>query len=96
MYLLAKFGDNRFYRKKGINSYINSHMDTLEKTELTTSIRHIEKFLKSGISIYYFEVPDRAGRKMRRRKRTQVIAECYTFHTNAIKVNQNVANVKRN
>ena len=70
-------------------------MDTLEKTELTTSIRHIEKFLKSGISIYYFEVPDRAGRKMRR-KRTQAIAECYTFHTNAIKVNQNVVNVKRN
>ena len=70
-------------------------MDTLEKTELTTSIRHIEKFLKSGISIYYFEVPDRAGRKMRR-KRTLVIAECYTFHTNAIKVNQNVVNVKRN
>ena len=38
-------------------------MDTLEKAELTASIRHIAIFLKSRIPIYNFEVPDRAGRK---------------------------------
>ena len=71
-------------------------MDTLEKTELTTSICHIEKFLKSGIPIYHSEVPDKAGRKTRRRRRTQVIAKRYTFHTNATKANQNVVNIKGN
>ena len=71
-------------------------MDTLEKTELTTSIRHTEKFLKSGIPIYHSEVPDKAGRKTRRRRGTQVIAKRYTFHTNAIKANQNVVNIKGN
>ena len=38
-------------------------MDTLEKDELTTSIRHITRFLKPGIPIYNSKVPDTAGRK---------------------------------
>ena len=41
MYLLAKFGGHRSYRNGDINSYINSYMDTLEKNDLTVSIRHI-------------------------------------------------------
>ena len=43
-------------------------MDSLEKAELTTSIRHIAKFLKSGISIYNSEVPDMTGRKIEKKK----------------------------
>ena len=50
-----------------LNPYINSYMDTLEKTKLTASIRHIAMFLKSGISIYNPEVPYTAGRKTGRR-----------------------------
>ena len=38
-------------------------MYTLEKAELFASIRHIRRFLKSGIPIYNSEVPDTAGRK---------------------------------
>ena len=45
-------------------------MDTLEKAELNASIRHIAKFLKSGIPIYNSEVLDTAGRKTRRVKRS--------------------------
>ena len=63
-------------------------MDTLEKAELTTSIRHIAIFSKSGIPIYNSKVPDTAGRKMRRsrrrRKRTHAIAKRYAFHANAM------------
>ena len=51
-----------------MNYYFNSYMDSLEKAELTASIRHIAKFLKSGIPIYNSEVPDMAGRKTRRRR----------------------------
>ena len=40
------------YKNGDINSYINSYMDTLEKAELTASIQHIVRFLKSGIPIY--------------------------------------------
>ena len=36
-------------------------MDTLEKSELTSSIGHIARFLKSEIPIYNSEVPDTAG-----------------------------------
>ena len=53
-------------------------MDTLEKAELTASIRHIARFLKSGIPIYDSEVPDNAGRKGRRR-RTQAITKRFPF-----------------
>ena len=60
-------------------------MDTLEKTKVTTSTRHIAIFLKSGTPIYNSEVLDTAGRKMRRRRRrrTQVIPNRYTFYANA-------------
>ena len=45
MYLHAKFRDDRFYRNGDLNSYINSYMDTLEKTKLTASIRRIGRLL---------------------------------------------------
>ena len=39
-------------------------MDSLEKSELTVSIRHVAIFLKSVITIYNSKVPaDMAGRK---------------------------------
>ena len=78
MYLLAKSGDNRSYRNADINFYTNSYIDTLEKAELTASIRHIAIFLKSGIPIFNSEVPDTAGRETRRRRRkrrTEAIAK---------------------
>ena len=65
-------------------------MDTLEKAELTASIRHIAIFLKSGILIYNPEVPHTAGRKtkrrMKRRRRTQAIVKRYAFHFSKISV----------
>ena len=51
MYLLAKFVDHAPYKNGDINSYIKSYTDILENAELTTSIRHSAKFLKSGIPI---------------------------------------------
>ena len=59
-------------------------MNTLEKTELSTSVRHIEKFSKSGIPINNSEVPDTVDRKMRRRRGriTQPTVKCYVFHAN--------------
>ena len=33
------------------------------------------------------DIPDKTGRKTRRRKRTQAIAKRYAFHANAIIVN---------
>ena len=74
MYLLAKFGGHRSYRHGDINYDISSYLDTLEKDELTVSIRHIVTFLKSGIPIYNSEVPDTAGRKTAR-GRKQAIAK---------------------
>ena len=71
--MLAKFGGDRSYGNGDAISYINSYMNTLEKAELTASLRHIERFSKSVIPIYNPEVPDTAGRKTRRRRRTQVI-----------------------
>ena len=67
-------------RNGDINGDINSYKDTLEKVELTALINHIAIFLKSAIPIYNSEVPDTAGRKARRRRRTQVIAKRYAFH----------------
>ena len=62
-------------------------MNTLEKTELTAPVLHIERFSKSGIPIYNSEVPDPTGKKMKRRtrRRTQAIAKCCVFHANAIR-----------
>ena len=87
MYLPAKFGGHRSYGNGYMNSYINSYRQTMEKVELTTSIHHIERFLKSRILIYNSEVSDTDGTKTKRRRRprtTQVIAKCYAFHINAI------------
>ena len=81
MYLIAKFGGHRSYRNGGINSDINSYMDTLEKAELTSSNRHIARFLKSGTPIYNSEVLDTAGRKTTTR-RTQAIAKRFAFQAN--------------
>ena len=59
-------------------------MNTSEKAKLTASIRHIERFSKSGIPIYNFEVPDTAGRKaaIATTRRTQEIAKGFTFYAN--------------
>ena len=66
--------------------YINFYMDALEKVELIALIRHIERYLKSGIPIYNTEVPDTVGRKTgrRRRRRVQAIAKGYPFLVNII------------
>ena len=79
MNLLAKFGDHSSFR----NGDVNSYMDTLEKAENTASIRHIARFLKSGIPIYNSEVPDTPGRKTRRIK-TQAISKRFAFYANVI------------
>ena len=80
MYLLAKFGGQRSYRNRDINSYINSLMDTLENAELTASIRHNAKFFKSEIPIFCSKVSDKAGRKTR--IRTHAIAKRFAFCAN--------------
>ena len=51
-------------------------MDTLEKAELTTSIRHID--------VTNSEDKDVVVRKTRGRRITQVIAERFKFYENAI------------
>ena len=58
-------------------------METLEKAKVTSSIRHIGRFLKSGIPIYNSEVPDTVDSTTRRR-RTPAVAKRFAFHTNAI------------
>ena len=83
MYLLAKFGDHRCHRNGDINSYINSNIYTLENAQLTATIRHIARFLKSGIPIYNTVVQDTAGKK-KKTIRTQAIAKCFAFYANAI------------
>ena len=86
MYLLTKFAGHRPYGNRDINSYINFYMDILEKAELTASIRHIARFLKSVILIYNSKVPDTAGRKARRR-RTQTISKRFVFDAKRKKKN---------
>ena len=54
-------------------------MNTSEKAEFAASICHIARFSKSRIPILSSKLPDKTGRKTR----TQAIAECYSFHTNA-------------
>ena len=64
-------------------------MDTLEKAELTSFVRYVARFLKSGIPIYSSKLPDRADRKTKKRRRkkrrAQEVAKRYAFNTNAIK-----------
>ena len=82
MYLLAKFGGHRSYGNEDINSYINCYMNTSEKPELTSSIRHIERLSQLGTSIYCSEVLGNADRKTTKRKQT--IARRSAFHAKAI------------
>ena len=70
MYLLAKFGDRRSYRNGDINSYII----TLEKAELTASIRCVAKFSKQGIPIYNSEVQDTAVEKQEKEEHRQLLS----------------------
>ena len=72
MYLLGKFGGQRSYRNRDVNSYINA--------ELTASIRHNVKFFKSEIPIFCSKVSDKAGRKTR--IRTHAIAKRFAFCAN--------------
>ena len=58
-------------------------MDTLEKAALTASIRDLARFSKSGLPIYNSEVPDTAGRKIKRSRRTQAIAKRFAFYADA-------------
>ena len=99
MYRLSKFRDHKPYRNGDINSYINSYVNTLEKAELTASIRHIAMFLKSEIPIYNFEVRDTGGRKTRKRRRrvrrTQEIAKRYAFHANALSKQTILVTIRR-
>ena len=81
MYLLSKLGSDRTDGNGHINSYVKSYMNTLEKAELTDSVCHIERFLKSGIPICKPDLPDTADRKTRRRIRAQAIAKRFAFYT---------------
>ena len=83
MYQLVKFGDHRSYR----NGDTNSYMDLFEKAELTFLVCHITRVLKLGMSIYISKVLDMAGRKTKKRRRTQAIAECFVFHAKAKVIN---------
>ena len=58
MYLLAKFCGHGSYGNGNMNPYINinPYMSISEKAELTASVRHIERFSKSGIPTYNSEV----------------------------------------
>ena len=56
-------------------------MPRTEKAELAASVHHTERFSKSKIGIYNSKFLDTAGRKTRR---TQAIAKCNSFYTNAI------------
>ena len=86
MYLLAKFGGHRSYRDENINSFINCYLDILEKAELTDLIRHISRFLKSGIPIYNSEVPDTTGKKNKKKKKnTGNKAICVSRKRNSLK-----------
>ena len=67
--------------------YINAYINASQKAELTTLVRHIKKFSKSGILISNSEVLDKAGRKSRRT--AQAILKRYAFHASAIKFNNN-------
>ena len=59
--------------------FIISYLSNLEKAELTASIHHIVRFSKSGIPVYHFKVPRKAGRKTIKTRRTQAIANNMRF-----------------
>ena len=88
MYQLAKFGSHRSDGNGDANSYIGSCTNSLYKAELTTWIRHIERFSKLEIPNYNSKVSgtvDRKTRKIRREGVTQAIVERYAIHSKAIK-----------
>ena len=60
-------------------------MDTLEKVEITASIRHIARFLQSRIPIHSSDFPDTDDRKTRQTRSTQAIAKYFAFYAKAIK-----------
>lgn len=72
-------------------------MDTLEKAELTVSILHIARFLKSGIKICHFEViPDTTDRKTRRREEHRQLQSVLRFkQTRKVKYYQTQKQQKR-
>ena len=84
MYLLAKLGGHSSYGNGDINSYISSYMDALEKAELSTSVRHIERFLNQE---YQFTVPKSWMRLSEKQAEgeieKQAVAKRYAFHANA-------------
>ena len=61
--LVSFDGGHRSYGNADINSYINSYLNASGKVELTTLIRHIERFLKSGLPISNPDVPYTTGKK---------------------------------
>ena len=63
-----EFGDHRSYKNGDINCYINSYMDTLEKADRITSIRHIAGILKLRIrnSGYGWQKKKEGGEKEHR------------------------------
>ena len=87
MCLLAKLGDHRSNGNRDINSYINSYMNTSKKAELTTSIRHVEKFSKLRLPIFNSKVPVTIGRKIARSR--WWLRRLHSKTINRIRGNQN-------
>ena len=84
MYQPAKFGSHRSDGSGDTNSYIGSCENSLYKAELTTWIRHIERFSKLEIPNYNSKVPgtvDGKTRIIRREGGTQAFVERYTQFT---------------
>ena len=67
MYPLSKFSGHRNGGNRDGNSYVNScvnsYVNSLVKAEITASVYHIERFLKSEMPIDNSEVLDTADRK---------------------------------
>ena len=49
--------------------YVNSYINILEKAKLTGSIRHIVRFTKSAMPIYYSEAPKKSWRRRERKRK---------------------------
>ena len=64
--LVSFDGGHRSYGNADINSYINSYLNASGKVDLTTLIRHIERFLKSGLPISNPKSRTRLAKKTRR------------------------------
>lgn len=64
-----------------ISPYVNSYMNISEKVELVASFRHIERFWKSRIPIYYSKVKEKLWK--RRRRRNNGNCKAYAFQAKA-------------